>query len=173
MSQTVRANPNNGVLLNNKIVALSYLNRLDEAKQMLEKLEKTAHDSIDDLPFIHGARGLLAYRKRNIEEGRRSYLKAVEISQSKGTTVTTFLAFAFWIEQEVLTASMDRSEFSTVAARLEGQLARLDRSSKEQCEYVWKAMKTRILDSFRNEVRTNIATQHLDKRLEDISLLSR
>ena len=72
----LRANPHNETLLNNAAFALLQLDRVDAAKQYLDRINRSALTG-QSLVVNLATRGLLEYRQGRITEGRVLYLAAV------------------------------------------------------------------------------------------------
>jgi hypothetical protein len=73
----LRANPNEPMLWNNKILALAYLGRAEQASAALPHLEAFQSDRKLQ-PFVFAARGLVAFRLGNFAGGRQWYLRTLE-----------------------------------------------------------------------------------------------
>jgi len=116
--QGLRANPNEPMLWNDKILALSYLGRAREAELILPHLE-AFYDDPNFRPFVDAARGLVAFRLGNVGRGRDFYMKALDGSQELSKPSLVANATIFWLEQELFAGTTDAEEASKVCARLD------------------------------------------------------
>ena len=74
----IRANPNDMVLLNNIAVALAILGKTEDAEEKLKLAKRHSNGSPHDEIMLTATKGLLEYRRRNVQEARDLYLSAIE-----------------------------------------------------------------------------------------------
>jgi hypothetical protein len=116
--QGLRANPSEPMLINSKVFALSYLQRLDEAVRFLPDLEAFEH--IKQMrPYIHAARGLIAFRQGNYFDGRLHYKRAMDDAKELRMPSLAANAAIYWVEQELWAGTADRDDVQTVIAQLD------------------------------------------------------
>lgn len=80
-NRALLANPTHTLLLNNRVVSLAYLGRLEEASRDYDKISKVETDS-ETKAMLLATRGLLEFRKGNPEVGRVLYRDALEVARS-------------------------------------------------------------------------------------------
>jgi len=79
---SLRSNPDDRSLINNKAFNLINLERLDEAETLLKRTDPKAIDDTAAITLI-ATKGLLLYRKGLPEIGRLLYLDAIDIAKRK------------------------------------------------------------------------------------------
>ena len=77
----MRANPNDGVLLNNLSVALAILGKTEGSAEKLKLAKKHSSGSTHDSIMLTATEGLLEYRRDNIQKGRDLYLSAMKLAK--------------------------------------------------------------------------------------------
>lgn len=79
----LKAHPGDPVYLNNLAYTLALDNKIDEAQKRMDELLRISKVDIDESTAVcmKATQGLIAYRKGNVEEGRRLYLEAMKDSK--------------------------------------------------------------------------------------------
>lgn len=102
------ANPQDATIANNLAFALANQGKYDEADTIL------AHGPIPQNEvetFVYSAtRGLMAFRRGSLEEGRERYSHAVQSCLDLGLTDKAALAASFWAREEVYANTMEAVE---------------------------------------------------------------
>jgi tetratricopeptide (TPR) repeat protein len=134
----LRANPDDRVLLNHKLVALAYTGRVTEAFRLLPVIERFESDG-EFLPFVHAARGLLAFKIGNFMDGRHHYELAVEAGRGASKRSLSLNAAIYWLEQEV-TAGTISPQIVTETVRDFDEMVTKSSQAKDQ-RVIWAARK--------------------------------
>jgi tetratricopeptide (TPR) repeat protein len=116
----LKANPNDPILLNNLIYSLTLNNEVDKTKPYIEHLEKLKRvDLSEDLKTsIKATLGLVAFREKNIEFGKRLYKEAIEESKderSKFIAIYNYLRELIFVndsEKDILIKKIKESKNS-------------------------------------------------------------
>lgn len=97
------SHPNDPFLINNIVYALILGGNIDEAEILLTKIKPNKLKD-DNLTYIclTATKGLLNYRKGNIESGRNLYLRAMSLAKESGDENLMNLAFANFAREEIL-----------------------------------------------------------------------
>lgn len=105
------SHPNDAHLLNNIIYSLCIQNKIDEANQYLNDVKKEDLNSSNFSGIcLTATRGLLAFRSKNFELGRKLYLESIEIANSENNAYLSSLAFINYVREEILANEQDVSE---------------------------------------------------------------
>ena len=85
----LKSRPKDVVLLNNLAYCYARDNKLDEAEELLKVIDSLQKDEKKKSTEAcsKATRGLVAYRRKNIEEGRRLYLEAVRMTKEEGLSI--------------------------------------------------------------------------------------
>lgn len=110
-------NPNDPRILNNGAVALSKLSRFEEASTILQQLEKLHGDNKDAV--LEATKGLLQFRKKDIEGGRFLYGRAVSIARENGNSDVEFRAVMHWLLEEVEAKAMGTNQIMEIISRID------------------------------------------------------
>ena len=92
------ANPRDAILLNNLAFAQINLGELDDAENTLSRLKTSNAQEIG--PTITATRGLLQFRKGNVDSGRMLYGDAIEKAKAKNDKRSVALATMFHALEE-------------------------------------------------------------------------
>jgi tetratricopeptide (TPR) repeat protein len=106
------ANPEDPMLLNNLAVCLLELGELEEAETTLERLKLNELESRGRAIFS-ATYGMLAFRKGDIDEGRRLYLEAINVAKEAGAKITAARAALHLALEELAARSPAREEAIT------------------------------------------------------------
>lgn len=141
----LRANPNHPALLNNKLVSLASIGRIDEALVILRLLAQCRYDPDFRVHYL-AAQGIIAFRSGHIDDGRRYYSEAVQAAHDSDNSDSAFLACAYWLEQEA-TASVDSQSYIDEAIELvDSEIIKGRTKIRDTLVFTWHAMKARIRD---------------------------
>ena len=95
----------------NIIYSLCIQNKIDEANQYLNDVKKEDLNSSNFSGIcLTATRGLLAFRSKNFELGRKLYLESIEIANSENNAYLSSLAFINYVREEILANEQDVSE---------------------------------------------------------------
>jgi tetratricopeptide (TPR) repeat protein len=105
-----RSNPDDPGILNNLAYCLLELGKISEAESTLARAKSDPNKPGLE-PALKATRGLLAFRKGDLAEGRRLYLEAVDKARALGSRPSAARA-AYHLAYEELLANSPRSEDS-------------------------------------------------------------
>lgn len=106
------SHPNDPQLLNNIAYSLCLDNQLVEAEKTLNQVKKDEYDYGEiNLICLTATRGLLYFRKGEIEKGRKLYLSALEMTKGINDHYYNSLAFVNYVREEILVNEIDLSIF--------------------------------------------------------------
>ncbi|MCF8536429.1 MAG: hypothetical protein K9G24_10140 [Candidatus Nanopelagicales bacterium] len=103
----LRTHPGHPMLLNDLAYALIELGQLEEATKALDEVGEPTGTEPTDIA-VRATRGLLAFRRGDVEEGRRRYLDAVSASQTASNRDYEAMALAMLLREECRLAAPDR-----------------------------------------------------------------
>jgi hypothetical protein len=85
----LKCRPKDVVLLNNLAYCYARDNKLDEAEELLNVIDSLKKDEKrkSTEACSKATRGLVAFRRKNIEEGRRLYLEAARMTKEEGLSI--------------------------------------------------------------------------------------
>lgn len=85
----LKSRSNDVTLLNNLAYNYALDNKLDEAEKQLDIIDSLKNNEMKDSTEVccKATRGLVAYRRKHIEEGRALYLEAARMTKEKGLDV--------------------------------------------------------------------------------------
>lgn len=85
----LRSRPNDAVLLNNLAYTYALDGKLDEAEAQLKTIDSLKKEEKRETTEVcsKATRGLVAYRRKNIEEGRSLYLEAARMTKELGLEI--------------------------------------------------------------------------------------
>ncbi|WP_407939158.1 hypothetical protein [Microbacterium mangrovi] len=92
-------NPGDGALRNNAAFAAAQLGRLDEAEQYLAGIGLL--DNPDEAHTVEATRGLIAFRRGDVEAGRRLYGRARDGFVESKSAQQAVMAVLHWALEEV------------------------------------------------------------------------
>jgi len=107
------SHPRDPQLLNNIAYSLCLDNQLIEAENTLNEAKQTEYDSHNELNLICliATRGLLHFRKKENDCGRKLYLKALEMTKSVNNYYLNSLALVNYVREEIYAKEIDVSAF--------------------------------------------------------------
>jgi len=114
----LRANPNEPMLWNDKVLALGYLGRVKEAEMVLPQLETFESDR-KIRPYVLAARGLLAFRRGDFARGREFYHRTIEACHELHNQSLEANASIFWLEQELFAGTVEPEGAAILVAKLD------------------------------------------------------
>lgn len=105
------SHPNDPHLLNNIIYSLCIQNKIEEANQFLNDVRKEDLSSSNFSGIcLTATRGLLAFRSKNYELGRKLYIESIEIANFENNAYLSSLAFINYIREEIFANEHDVSD---------------------------------------------------------------
>jgi tetratricopeptide (TPR) repeat protein len=119
----LRANPNDPMLINDKVVALALGGRVQEAAMILPQLEAFESDAYFK-PFVHAGRGLVAFRLGDFSRGRHYYQLAIEYCQKLDRLSLARNATMYWLEQELFAMTISVESADKVVRKLDDYYAK-------------------------------------------------
>lgn len=156
----LKANPNNPVLLNSKLVALALGGKARQAADLLPRLAAFEADPLRR-PFYYAAQGLVAFRLGAFSVGREWYARAVETAKASPRPTLAANATIYWLEQELMAGTVSGGEAAQITQRLDELYLSKEYGSGKSV--VWNArrkiigsltksalMKEEVLDRFSN-----------------------
>ena len=107
----INREPNNITALNNHAVALAYQGKIEEASRYFERINHAKIEGRAKVVF-RATKGLLAYRRGEIDLGRKLYLEAAQSPEAGG--ITELIALVLWhlLREEARIATPGTSELS-------------------------------------------------------------
>ena len=106
--------------------ALSLSNNTNEAEILYNKIKNSKLDRLNTTNIcLTATKGLLNYRKGNIEEGRRLYIEAMDLAKKLDNDELTNLALVNFAREEILATKLYDTE-------LLGKLKQLKNRSKDE-----------------------------------------
>lgn len=134
------------MLVNDKLLALSYMGRAKEAEKFLPYFEAFESDR-NFRPYIHAARGLIAFRLGDFGRGRDCYLRALESCHELSNPGLAANATIFWLEQELFAGTAEPEEAAKIVSKLDEFYARKENGSgKSPVWNVRKKIIARMMD---------------------------
>lgn len=117
LTQALRANPKDGLLLNNLAFSLASTDKILEARQVLAKIASSEEDGLDIA--VTATTGLAEFRSGNVQQGEALYRQAIELARERNDKLRANLARIF-LAQEL---SHIRPDASRVELKLVSQAA--------------------------------------------------
>ena len=156
------ANPRNLILVNNMVVALCRAGNLERAEQLLPILRGCTMEE-EARPAASATLGLFGFRKGLIDEGRRYFLNALEMSEKKKLQDTKFRVLFHWAVEEIFSKSLDREEIGKVVLSLDSFADNFvfNRMSK----ILWNVAKKNISEISLDGVNSNMRGNSLMRLL--------
>jgi Flp pilus assembly protein TadD len=158
----LRANPNNGSLINNRIVALALSGRVAEAAKMLSQLDAFEADREFE-PFVRAARGLVAFREGDFSNGRHFYRLAIESCKESSRPALAANAMIYWLEQELFAGTISVHEAENIMAKLDAGYSKKNLGD----EPVWPARRKIIILPLMAQLVMREGILRGDQQLED------
>jgi tetratricopeptide (TPR) repeat protein len=103
----LRANPGNFMLRNNLVFSLAKQNKGEDALIEFNKIHRPTADETDTLGVWHATRGLVYFRLGNVDEGRASYMRALDVLRDDERKI---LGSLYWAMEEVELKSNARKD---------------------------------------------------------------
>jgi Tfp pilus assembly protein PilF len=103
------ATPREPILLNNLTFALASSGRLEEAERAFALIPSDAFDS-NVGPTLFATRGLLFYRRGNLEQGRLNYERAIEEARKRGEKLLLAMAYLYHAREALLAGAPHAAE---------------------------------------------------------------
>ena len=138
----LKRNPGSLLLRNNLVVALCHARRTEEANKQFAKISNQAVQWRDDITFTATA-GALHLAQGNIAEGRKWYLRSIELADQENDANGRFRTRAHWLLEESSRNLLDREFVAKVLKRLDKFAARSTLPAGTR--RVWKRMRDRIV----------------------------
>lgn len=110
------ANPYDFTLLNNIAFALASLNKVDEAEKKLNRVDKKSISGSDIVALL-ATTGLVYFRKRDQEAGRKLYKQAIEKARQFNSKKMAALAAIYLAREEILAATSEMENAYELALR--------------------------------------------------------
>lgn len=134
------ANPGEPTLLNNLCFSLVQVGRLDEAKAHLDKIENRPV-SKELAVTLFATKGLIEYRRGNIEEGRRLYEESIAKSKELETDRVGLMATLHWINEELSQSEPIQSIF-----KIEKELeSKIEETPFKEVEAVFERVHEKVV----------------------------
>jgi len=106
------SHPNDSQLLNNIAYSLCLDNQLVEAEKTLNQVKKDEYDSGEiNIICLTATKGLLSFRKGEIEKGRKLYMNALEMTKGLNDHYYNSMALINYVREEILVNEIDLSMF--------------------------------------------------------------
>lgn len=120
------ANPTDTMLLNNLAYVLALNGQLDEAETIMSKpLMLDSSLEIDSRVCHTATKGLIDFRKGNKVEGRRKYLEAIELANTKsGDRALVHKAILNYLREELVAETCSQSDVENIIAKIDPGLDR-------------------------------------------------
>jgi hypothetical protein len=102
INKSLLLSPSNSVLLNNKAFSLAKLNKIDEARECINKIVSALEDGFDqnDFNVLKATMGLVEYRSGNQKDGNRLYNESYEYFKRNNEYALEARALFFWSLEE-------------------------------------------------------------------------
>jgi tetratricopeptide (TPR) repeat protein len=116
------AEPENPMMLNNLAFFAASADRLDLAEPAINKATKIDNTEDEFKICLLATRGLIAYRKGQLEEGKAGYLAAIQLAQQKKNLVFEAMAMLYLAREEYLAESLTADESFRIADELTNRI---------------------------------------------------
>lgn len=151
------ANPNDSSILNN----LAYVNALNgdinSAELFIERLSKSNVDISSDAEICHIAtKGLLQFRKGNIDEGRKLYLEAIKSAKENAMDRTLInKAILNYLREELVAHTCYTSDVFDILSKLDTEQDKeMSRLRDDVIEEANKQSESSIINPFKLDIPT-------------------
>jgi tetratricopeptide (TPR) repeat protein len=130
LSESLRANPSDAIILNNTAFACENIGRLAEARKRTDRAGRATKTG-DETLFVKATCGLIAFRQHNAILGRKLYLEVIDAARSGPSIGDRIepMAWAYLAREECLaiptTRSKRRHRHSTLHGRRSGPMLRV------------------------------------------------
>lgn len=121
----LRSHHNDVMLINNKLVALASSGRLSEARQLMP-LHEHLSMSRERVPYLHAARGLIAFKEGHLDNGREHYTKAIRAASDLKDRFVKMNALLSWLTEEYNAGAIGDDEVHQIFDVLEKRVDRRD-----------------------------------------------
>lgn len=139
------ANPNNNLLKNNLVVALAHQGLIDAAEEVLTQLNwRDVEDRSEMKPTLYATKGLLKFRRNNIEDGRSLYKDSVMKASKRQLWDTAFRAKIHWFNEEMRASTIPMVEADRVRDILDDDVSRRKANISSMSKAVWSQTKSEI-----------------------------
>lgn len=167
----LRANPNHPGLLNNKLVSLASIGRIEEARVILRHLAKYRYDPDFRVHYL-AAQGIISFRDGHIDDGRRWYSEAVQAAHDGDNPDSAFLACAYWLEQEAVVSDYSQSYFDEILELVDSEIMQGRAKFRDTLVFTWDAMKARIRDMNKQQAFESIVSNRNDGEFLKASIIA-
>jgi len=131
------------LLLNCLMFSQTYMGYIHQAEATLSRLEGFSRDPQIG-PFVDAGRGLLAYRRNDIVGGREHYLAAMKTASVNGDHSLALNALIYWLEQEVMSGSMNRDQWYFFKKSAQARIFKLSKERRHNLQRVWNARSKHV-----------------------------
>ncbi|MDR2083744.1 MAG: hypothetical protein LBP67_01960 [Bacteroidales bacterium] len=102
INRSLLLSPTNSILLNNKAFSLAKLDKIDEARECINKIGSALEDGFDqdDFNVLKATMGLIEYRSGNQKDGNRLYNESYEYFKRNNEYTLEARALFFWSLEE-------------------------------------------------------------------------
>lgn len=166
----LRANPNHPGLLNNKLVSLASMGRIDEAQVILRRLAQYRYNPDFRVHYL-AAQGIISFRDGHTDDGRRCYSEAVQAAQDANSPDLAFLACAYWLEQEAVASVHSQSFFDEAIELIDSEIIQVRIKVRDTLVFTWDAIKARIREISRQQAFEPIVSDRNDGDLLKASII--
>lgn len=139
----LRLAPTAPMILNGLLVARAYLGDMDEAQNLYVRLEGYRNEPALE-PYVHAAKGLIAFRQGALVAGREAYQEAITSGNNIEGGSLKLTATIFWFEQEILVGGTTGEGFEEAAALLETRLSEFKTLVGSRARKLWRARRAII-----------------------------
>lgn len=126
IQRALTANPSDIILRNNQVVALAYLGDIDKAEEIFKSIGIHVHDD-RTAGLLQATAGLLAFRRNQINIGRKHYSSAIEYGLDAKHLHFVLAARIYWLEQEIVMKSLQGPVAKRVLSEVEKNVMKLKR----------------------------------------------
>ena len=138
IDESLKLSSGNSLLLNNKAFSLAKIGKIDQAKECIKEIRTSKTNDFDNIDnnTLKATLGLIEYRSKNPEEGRKLYQEAVDFFEKNGYYDLQARALYFWAEEEenfnVVESKKILSKASDIALKYNVQETKALLEKKEQ-----------------------------------------
>jgi len=99
----LNAHPNDPTFLNNLAYTYALDGKIEEAETKLGQLEKQTKEDADEITVCRKAtKGLVAFKKKDVERGRSLYQEAITMAKDLGDQELVWNAVLNYLREEIL-----------------------------------------------------------------------
>lgn len=177
----LRLHPNEHSLINAQMYAAAMAGNLPLADQLIARLDAYRHNE-EVVPFILAGRGLLAFRRGDVELGRKEYNAAIEFATKRKRHELVVNAVFYWLEQEAMARSSTEEDLELAVSEIDVQLGKMPKQLQRDLGHTRAVKKQSIRGSFdqlelihsgemtsiksNRPVRFSIPAKHLPKHIK-------